>query len=61
MTPSAPSKQAAKPIANSCSGLVPPPSPPISVGQAEVDLERAVGGAPVALGAPAGDVGPCAV
>ena len=31
-TPSAPSKHAAKPTANSCSGLVPPPSPPISLG-----------------------------
>src|SRR3954468_19314012 len=32
-TPIAPSKQAAKPTANSCSGFVPPPSPPISEGR----------------------------
>ncbi len=31
--PRAPSKQAPKPTAKSCSGFVPPPSPPISFGE----------------------------
>ncbi len=52
----APSKQAAKPTANSCSGFVPPPSPPSSVGRAQLDVEHAVrASAPWPLSPAAGD------
>src|SRR5690242_11880563 len=48
-TPKAPSKQAAYPTANSCSGLVPPPVTSHLLGRSELHVQRPVARCPVAM------------